>query len=174
MANSHLNKSHEQHRQQAPDSVSCAIVTVSDTRTPVTDKSGQLIEEMLGNAGHRVAAREIVPDEPAQIAEQVEGYVERAEIDCILITGGTGITARDQTPEAIRDLLTKELPGYGELLRMLSYQEIGSATILSRALGGLVGQTVVLTMPGSSAAVRLAMQQIILPELGHLVSMAKS
>lgn len=164
----------EQHRQAAPDSSGCAILTVSDTRDLKSDKSGQLIAELLESAGNRVAVRDIVADEPSAIARLVRDYAGREDVDVVLVTGGTGITSRDQTPDAISGLLTKELPGYGELLRMLSYQEIGAAAMLSRAIGGVLQQTVVLTMPGSSAAVRLAMEKVILPELGHLVSLAKS
>lgn len=164
----------EQHRQAAPESVSCAILTVSDTRVLESDSSGQAIVQFLEWAGHRVAAREIIADEPTAISQLVRDLADRKDVDVILITGGTGVSSRDQTPEAIAGLLTKELPGYGELLRMLSYREIGTAAMLSRALGGLLDQTVVLTMPGSTPAVRLAMEEVIVPELEHLVSLAKS
>jgi molybdenum cofactor biosynthesis protein B len=149
------------------------VLTVSDTRTVADDRSGALIVELLEAGGHRVAAREIVRDEPVAIDAAVRKMAADQRIDAVLVTGGTGIAARDQTPDAIRGLLTKELPGYGELFRMLSFQEIGAAALLSRALGGLVDQTLVLLMPGSTAAVRLAMEQLILPELGHLVAHAK-
>ena len=174
MTDSCSSQSAKDHHGQRPQSVRCAILTVSDTRTVEDDKSGQTILELLEKSGHQVTDRAIVPDEPALVTDQVRIFAENAEVDAVLVTGGTGIAARDQTPEAIARLLTKELPGYGELLRMLSYQEIGPAAMLSRALGGLVEQTVVLTMPGSTAAVRLAVEKVILPELGHLVSLAKS
>ncbi len=164
----------EQHRRQSPDKVRCAVITVSDTRTLDNDSSGQAIVDSLASAGHSVAERAIVPDEPAQIEQLVQRLAGSSEVDAILLTGGTGISARDQTPDALVKMLTKELPGYGELLRMLSYQEIGPAAMLSRALGGLIGETVLLTMPGSTAAVRLAMEKLILPELTHLVSVARS
>jgi molybdenum cofactor biosynthesis protein B len=128
---------------------------------------------MLAAAGHSVEQCQIVPDEPGPLTEAVRQYAERSEIDVILITGGTGIAARDQTPEVVETLYAKVLPGYGELFRMLSYEEIGAAAMLSRASGGLVGRTVVLTMPGSPAAVRLAMEKLILPELAHLVEQAR-
>jgi molybdenum cofactor biosynthesis protein B len=163
----------KQHRDEAPPSVGCAVLTVSDTRTVADDRSGALIVELLEAAGHRVVAREIVRDEPSSIDAAVRQMAADQRIDAVLVTGGTGIAARDQTPDAIRGLLTKELPGYGELFRVLSFQEIGAAALLSRALGGLVDQTLVLLMPGSTAAVRLAMEQLILPELAHLVSHAK-
>ena len=163
----------QEHRQRAPGQVACAVVTVSDTRTLADDRSGATIIELLEGAGHHVTARMIVPDEPSVLEPAVRDLAGRAEVDAVLITGGTGIAARDQTPDAIAGMLTKALPGYGELFRMLSYQEIGAAAMLSRAVGGLIGQTVVLVMPGSTAAVRLAMEKLILPELGHLVEHAQ-
>lgn len=174
MTNSYSSESAQQHRSQGPQSVRCAVLTVSDTRSLDDDKSGQTIVDLLQTAGHEIADRAIVPDEPALVTDQVRTFSQNTDIDAVLVTGGTGIAARDQTPDAVARLLTKHLPGYGELLRMLSYQEIGAAAMLSRAMGGLVEQTVVLTMPGSTAAVRLAMEKIILPELSHLVSLAKS
>ncbi|MCG8449352.1 MAG: MogA/MoaB family molybdenum cofactor biosynthesis protein [Pirellulales bacterium] len=174
MTDSYTSQSAEDHRRRGPRSVRCAVLTVSDTRTLEDDKSGQTILELLEKFGHQATDRTIVLDEPALVTDQIASFSENPEIDAILVTGGTGVAARDQTPEAIARLLTKELPGYGELLRMLSYQQIGPAAMLSRALGGLVEQTVVLTMPGSTAAVRLTMEKVILPELGHLVSLAKS
>jgi len=161
-----------QHQESAPKSISCAVLTVSDTRTLETDKGGALVAQLLTTAGHSVAEREITPDEPTRIEQLVRGWVENAAIDAVLLTGGTGISPRDQTCETITALLTKPIPGYGELFRMLSYQEIGAAAMLSRAVGGLCNQTVVLTMPGSTNAVKLAMEKLILPELGHLVSEA--
>ncbi|NOY42493.1 MAG: MogA/MoaB family molybdenum cofactor biosynthesis protein [Planctomycetes bacterium] len=172
MANPYESPSAEEHRANSSACVRCAVVTVSDTRTLEQDSSGQTMVELLEAEGHRVAERTIVPDEPAVLIELVQRFSQSPEIDAILFTGGTGIAARDQTVDAIASLLTKELPGYGELLRMLSYQEIGAAAMLSRALGGIVDQTVVLTMPGSTAAVRLAMQKLVLPELAHMVSLA--
>jgi molybdenum cofactor biosynthesis protein B len=128
---------------------------------------------MLAAAGHSVEQYQIVPDEPGPLTEAVRQYTRRSAIDVILITGGTGIASRDQTPDTVKKLYAKVLPGYGELFRMLSYEEIGAAALLSRASGGLVGRTVVLTMPGSPAAVRLAMEKLILPELAHLVEQAR-
>jgi molybdenum cofactor biosynthesis protein B len=174
MPNSYSSESAQQHRRQGPKSVRCAVLTVSDTRSLTDDKSGQTIVELLQTAGHEIADRALVRDEPALVVDQVSRFAENAEIDAVVVTGGTGIAARDQTPDAVARLITRQLPGYGELFRMLSYQEIGAAAMLSRAMGGLVGETVVLTMPGSTAAVRLAMEKIILPELSHLVSLAKS
>ncbi len=163
----------EEHREQAPVSVCCAVVTISDTRTVATDRGGALLIDLLQAAGHEVTSRAIVPDDAVAIAEQLSAMLENDEVQAVLLTGGTGISARDQTHETISQLLTKPLPGYGELFRLLSYQEIGAAAMLSRAIGGLAGRTVVLTMPGSTAAVRLAMEKLILPELGHLVFEAR-
>jgi len=159
----------QEHKSNAPTSVRCAVITVSDTRTVDTDTGGQEVVTQLQAAGHAVIVREIVRDDPAQIRPLLEVFRERDDIDAVLMTGGTGITSRDLTYETVMSLLDKPLPGYGELFRMLSYAEIGAATILSRATGGLMGRTVLLTMPGSRAAVRLAMEKIIVPELSHLV-----
>lgn len=169
MSQRYCSPSAEEHRQSAPPAVRCAVVTVSDTRTLENDTSGQLIVEGLKNAGHTIAEHVIVPDEPQPLREAVLRFAASVEVDAVLLTGGTGIAARDQTPDTIAELLTKELPGFGELFRMLSYEEIGAAAMLSRALGGLVDGTLVLAMPGSTAAVRLAMEKLILPELPHLV-----
>jgi len=169
MTDRYTSDSAAEHRQKSPGKVGCAVVTVSDTRTLENDTSGQTLVDSLEGAGHRVVERVIVPDEPVELRALVIRLVEATEVEAILLTGGTGIAARDQTPETLCPMFTKELPGYGELLRMLSYAEIGPAAMLSRACGGLIGQTLVLTMPGSTAAVRLAMDKLILPELGHLV-----
>ena len=160
------SESATQHRKDAGKSICCAVITVSDTRTLETDRGGQTIVDLLTEGNHEIVSRDIVADEPTQITVTIRN---RAAAEAILITGGTGISRRDQTYEAIVGLLDKEIPGYGELFRMLSYKEIGAAAMLSRATGGIMGQTVLLTMPGSTAAVRLAMQKLILPELAHLV-----
>jgi molybdenum cofactor biosynthesis protein B len=163
----------QQHRDAAPTSVACAVLTVSDTRTLDDDRSGATVVELLEKAGHRVAERRIVPDDRPAIEAAVRAMAAAPGVDVVLITGGTGIAARDQTPDAIGGLLSKELPGFGELFRMLSFQEIGAAAMLSRALGGVIDRTVVLLMPGSTPAVRLAMERLILPEIGHLVEHAR-
>lgn len=164
---------HEQHKAQGPQSVRCAVITVSDTRTLENDTGGQSVIVHLTGAGHSVVAREIIPDEPAQMRPLLESLRGRDDVDAILMTGGTGVTSRDQTFETVSSLLDKPLPGYGEVFRMLSFQEIGPAAILSRAIGGLLGRKVLLTMPGAPAAVRLAMEKIIVPELPHLVREAR-
>ncbi len=167
-----VNSVADQHRGSAPNRITCAVLTVSDTRTMENDRGGAAIEQLLAGAGHAVACRLICPDDPAAIRQHVQRWVGQHEVEVILLTGGTGISARDQTYETLSAMLTKPLPGYGELFRWLSYQEIGAAAMLSRALGGLIDDTVILTMPGSPAAVELAMERLILPELGHLVQQA--
>lgn len=168
-----MSQSTAQHRAESPRSIACAVLTISDTRTLETDTGGQTAVDLLEAAGHRVVVREILPDESDSIRRLVMALADRAEIDVILLTGGTGLSARDQTFETIAALLTKALPGYGELFRLLSFAEIGPAAMLSRAVGGLVGRTVVLTMPGSPAGVRLALERLIVPEIGHLVREAR-
>lgn len=159
-----------QHKADAPESIRCAVMTVSDTRTMETDRGGSLVCELLEAAGHRVAARELVRDEPSEMTQALNRLGE--SVQAVLMTGGTGITSRDRTYETVTALFDKELPGYGELFRMLSYAEIGPAAMLSRATAGVIGKQVLLTMPGSPAAVALAMDKLILPELPHLVQQA--
>ena len=168
-----MSQSTAEHRASSPPVLRCAVITVSDTRTLENDTGGQGVVDRLSAAGHSLVAREIIPDEPARMRPLLEQLCGRDDIDAVLLTGGTGVSSRDQTYETVTSLVTKPLPGYGELLRMLSYEEIGPAALLSRATGGLMGRIVVLTMPGSPAAVRLAMEKIILPELGHLVREAR-
>lgn len=162
-----------EHRADAPKALNLAVLTVSDTRTVETDTSGALIVSMAEGHGHRIVERRIVPDEPDRMTPLLREFASREELHAILVTGGTGISPRDQTYETVSALITKPLPGYGELFRMLSYAEIGPACILSRAVGGLMGDVVILVMPGSRAAVELAMSKIILPELPHLVREAR-
>jgi molybdopterin adenylyltransferase len=161
-----------EHRQEAPAVLNLAVMTVSDTRRLENDLSGALIVDLSTAAGHRVIERVIVPDEPDRMRPLLLSFSERPDLHAVLITGGTGISARDQTYETVSALLTKPLPGYGELFRMLSYAEIGPACMLSRAVGGLMGRLVILVMPGSRAAVELAMKSIVLPELAHIVGEA--
>ena len=155
------------HRKDAPASVRCFVLTISDTRTVETDTSGDAIAQALTSAGHDVAGRRIVPDDPATVREIVRA--ESRNVPVIVTTGGTGITARDSTYEAISALLDKRLDGFGELFRMLSYEQIGSAAMLSRACAGSIGTTAIFALPGSEQAVRLAMDKLILPEIGHVV-----
>ncbi len=162
----------DEHRAEAPRSVATAVVTVSDTRTLEDDSSGALIVELLEGAGHSVASRVIVRDEPGEIAAAVESATSREGVRAVIVTGGTGVAPRDVTPDTIEPLLDRKIPGFGELYRMLSYAEIGSAALLSRGLAGLREGRVVFALPGSRGAVRLAMEKLILPELGHLAAQA--
>lgn len=160
------------HRRDAPRSVPTAVVTVSDTRTPETDTGGDLVASLLSEAGHPVTHREIVPDEVEAIADAVRRATDRQDTRAVIVTGGTGIAPRDVSPEAVEPLLTRVIPGFGELFRILSHEEIGSAALLSRALAGLRQGRVVAVIPGSRGAVRLALEKLLLPELGHLVAEA--
>jgi len=157
------------HKQHAPRVVRVHVVTVSDTRTPDNDTSGALAQERLAAAGHVVAGYDVLKDEPAEVAALITRVAEARSADVIITSGGTGISRRDNTYEAVAGLLEKRLDGFGELFRMLSYQEIGSAAMMSRAVAGLYRGVVVFATPGSTAAVRLALEKLILPELGHLV-----
>jgi molybdopterin adenylyltransferase len=163
---------HQEHEQRAQaelaPSIRCGVITISDTRTPATDTSGAAIKSLLEAAGHSVAQYQLVKDEPDQIA----GLVRQLAVggcQVILTNGGTGIARRDSTFEAIDALIEKRLPGFGELFRMLSYAEIGPAAMLSRAAAGMIGGTLVFCMPGSTGAVRLAMEKLIIPQLPHLI-----
>ena len=155
------------HRKDAPKRVRCFVLTISDTRTPASDSSGNAIAEALRAAGHEVIGRQFVRDEPADVRQAVSSHVHHAQV--IVTTGGTGITSRDSTYEAIASLLDKTIDGFGELFRSLSYAEIGSAAMMSRACAGTIGRTAVFALPGSEAAVRLALEKLILPEIGHVV-----
>ena len=156
----------EHHRRGAQAHLRMGVITASDTRDESSDESGRLIREMLEAGGHRVAHYEVLPDTP----ERITGVVREGlrTLDGMIINGGTGIAPRDSTIEAIRPLIEKELEGFGELFRALSFQEIGSAAILSRALAGISGGKIVVALPGSTNACRLAMEKLLLPELGHM------
>ena len=158
-----------EHKAQAPASVACYVLTISDSRTPDTDTGGRAIRDMLEGSGHLVAGHAIVKDEPALVAAHVRAQLADPRTHVIITTGGTGISARDGTVEAIDGLLEKRLAGFGELFRMLSFQEIGSSAMMSRAIAGTVGRKAIFLLPGSPGAVRLAMNRLILPELGHVV-----
>jgi molybdenum cofactor biosynthesis protein B len=164
--------SHLAHKQQAPRSVRCAVITISDTRTTDTDTAGAAIADLLAQAGHEVSFRTIVPDDPDMVRTAIERQLADLEVQAIFTTGGTGITSRDSTYEAVSALLEKRLDGFGELFRMLSYQQIGASAMLSRACAGLVSGRILAALPGSEAAVRLAMERLLIPELGHMVGEA--
>lgn len=159
-----------EHQQSAQAiRVACAVVTLSDTRTPQTDKSGAAIRELLAAAGHDVIDHRIVKDDPRELEPALATLLGRADVDAILTTGGTGVSRRDQTIAVIEKLLDTSLPGFGEIFRQLSYDQIGSGAMLSRAAAGVAKGKVVFAMPGSTHAVELAMTKLILPELRHLV-----
>lgn len=160
-----------EHKQAAPRKVRCQVITVSDTRNEESDKSGKLMKEMLTAAGHEIVQYAIVKDDAESIKMEVLKGCEHPEIDVVLTNGGTGIAKRDVTIETVQSIFDKEIPGFGEIFRMLSYQEdIGSAALLSRAAAGVVNDTAIFSTPGSTGAVRLAMEKLILPEIGHVVS----
>jgi molybdenum cofactor biosynthesis protein B len=160
---------HLEHKSAAPASIGCAIITCSDTRTPETDLSGQHIRKLLEEQGHRVIEYQVVKDDPYQIQLRVALGTVNPLVHAIIVNGGTGIARRDSTFEAVDAMLEKRLDGFGQLFRQLSYQEIGSAAIMTRATAGVIQGRVVFSIPGSEHAVRLAMEKLILPELGHLV-----
>ncbi len=163
-------ESADRHRAAAAGrTAGCAVLTASDSRTLETDAAGSFIVQALEGAGHRVLARELVRDEPLEIGRWIGEWMRAPEIQVVFTTGGTGISSRDGTVEVVERYLDKRLDGFGELFRMLSWQEIGPAAMLSRAVAGLAGETLVFAMPGSAAAVRLAVEKLILPELPHLI-----
>jgi len=162
--------SYQEHQQAAAGlAVACAVVTLSDTRTPQTDSSGAAIQRLAGEAGHRVVHYQIVPDEPAEFEKHLTDLIARADVEAILTTGGTGISRRDQTIDVMARRIETTLPGFGELFRMLSWDQIGSGAMLSRAVAGICRGKLLFAMPGSTKAVELAMTKLILPELSHLV-----
>lgn len=161
--------SHKEHKERAPTRVGCMVITCSDTRTPETDTSGWLIRKELEGAGHEVVAYHLVKDEPKLITALIQQAARNKRIQAVLINGGTGISRRDSTFEAVDALLEKRLVGFGEIFRYLTYQDIGSAAIMSRATAGLYKNRIVISTPGSEGAVRLAMEKLVLPELGHML-----
>ncbi len=158
-----------EHRCRAPRSVRCAVLTVSDTRTRETDQSGARARQLLEGAGHRVVQAGIVPDEPQAIRDYLRQL--GPEVQAVVVTGGTGLTRRDRTYETLEKLFEKRIDGFGELFRMLSWEQVGSAAMLSRATAGVIGGRVVFSLPGSTAAIELGMTKLILPELGHTVGL---
>lgn len=158
-----------EHKSKAPVAIGCYVLTVSDTRTETTDSSGRAIRNLLAEAGHIVIGSAIVRDDPDDVTAAIRRELADSSVRIIVATGGTGITSRDGTYEAVDTLLEKRLHGFGELFRMLSFAEIGSAAMLSRATAGTVGRTAVFVLPGSENAVRLAMTKLVVPELGHIV-----
>lgn len=162
-----------EHRQYAPHHLGFAVVTISDSRTPATDTSGETARRLIAEAGHRVVESAIVCDEVEEIRAAVLHSLEAEGIDVVVATGGTGFSPRDVTLEAVAPLLTAEVPGFGELFRMLSYREVGPAAMLSRATAGLAGPKAIFALPGSPKAVELALRELVLPEVGHLLGQAR-
>ena len=164
-----MSESVHRHRESAPDLVRIAVLTISDTRTPETDTGGDTVEELMRDAGHEVVKRSIVRDEASRIRTELVDLLARPDVDAVVTTGGTGISARDTTYEVVDRMLEKKLDGFGEIFRVLSYEEIGAAAILSRALAGAVGPKFVACLPGSRNAVRLAVEKLLVPEIAHVV-----
>jgi molybdenum cofactor biosynthesis protein B len=158
-----------EHKGSSPKSIGCFVVTVSDTRTEDTDTGGRAIVELLTAAGHRIVGRSLVRDDPEQLRDAIGRQLANPDVQAIITTGGTGITSRDCTFETVSSMLWKRLEGFGELFRMLSYEQIGSSAMMSRALAGSVAGRIIVSLPGSEAAVRLALEKLLVPELGHLV-----
>ena len=159
-----------EHKEKGKKGVGCFVVTVSDTRDETTDQSGQLIKELLAEKGQPLAGYRIVKDEPVEIEAVLQEALSKKDVDAVIVNGGTGISPRDGTYEVVSRLLEKRLDGFGEVFRLLSYQDIGSAAIMSRAIAGSAKGKVLISLPGSKGAVDLAMRRLILPELGHMVS----
>ncbi len=160
---------HHEYKAKPPASLGAMVITSSDTRTPDTDTSGRLIHKLLEERGHTVVAYHIVKDEPGQIQFRIAQGTVNDAVQAIIINGGTGISRRDSTYEAAAEMLEKRLDGFGEIFRYLTYQEIGSSAIMTRAIAGIVKGRALFSLPGSENAVRLAMEKLILPELGHLL-----
>ncbi len=161
--------SYHEHKQKAPQSVNCAVLTISDTRTEPDDESGTIIKQRLTQNGHQVLSYAILKDEADAVENKLKELLSHQQIQVIITNGGTGVSHRDITVETIFPMLEKNLAGFGELFRFLTYQELGTGSIMSRAIGGVAGGKIILCLPGSPQAAKLAMDKIILPEIGHLV-----
>lgn len=168
----HHDHAHHDHHAHDAETVGVAVVTVSSTRSLDEDPSGDYAVETVEDAGHEVVTRELIPDDFDRVQGTVNRLVGREDTDAVITTGGTGVTPDDVTPEAVRQLFEKELPGFGELFRRLSYEEVGTRTVGSRAIGGIADGAPVFCLPGSENAVRLGVEEIILPEVGHLAGLA--
>jgi len=161
--------SYQEHKREAPQSVSCAVLTISDSRTEQDDESGKLLRQRLGQNGHQVIFYAILKNDSEAIKKKINELLSQKELQVIITSGGTGVSHRDITVETVDSILEKKLDGFGELFRSLSYQEIGTASIMSRAIAGVAGGKVIICLPGSLGAAKLAIDKIILPEIGHLV-----
>ena len=158
-----------EHRKHSRANLKVGVITASDTRTPETDESGKLIRELFDAAGHNVVSYQIVPDSPERIKQAIHRCIPA--VDAIVISGGTGIARRDSTIEVVRPMLDKEIEGFGELFRMLSFQEIGAAAMMSRAVAGISRGKILVALPGSTAACKLAIEKLLLPEIGHMAQL---
>ena len=167
-----MPRSTRAHKERSPKSVTAAIITMSDTRTPETDDSGRIIRQLLKSGGHKVVQHVICRDEPSELNRELDQILSR-NVDTVIVNGGTGVSPRDITIETISLRLEKKLDGFGELFRMLSYDEIGSAAMVSRAVAGTCGDVVIFCLPGSPDAVRLALKKLVLPEITHIVGLVK-
>jgi molybdenum cofactor biosynthesis protein B len=164
----------EEHKRHAPKHVGCFVLTVSDTRDEASDRSGALIKDLLTGAHHRIVGYQIVKDEPTEIKCALQECLRDKNVQVVIVNGGTGIAPRDGTYEVVSGLLEKRLDGFGELFRFLSFAEIGSAAMMSRAVGGVTSGKALFSLPGSRAAVELALKRLIVPELGHLAAQLQS
>jgi molybdopterin adenylyltransferase len=164
-----MSESVHKHKESAPERVRVAVLTISDTRTPETDTGGDTVEALMRGAGHEIVGKGIVRDEASAIRTKLVELLARPDVDAVITTGGTGISARDTTYEVVDRMLEKKLDGFGEIFRMLSYEEIGAAAVLSRCVAGAVGTKFVACLPGSHNAVRLAVEKLLVPEISHVV-----
>ena len=161
--------SHLEHKELSPKAITCAVLIISDSRTEKTDESGRYLLDKLESNGHTVVDYALLKNDTESIKKKLEEYLEQEELQVIISSGGTGVSMRDVTVETVTPMLGKMLDGFGELFRTLSYMEIGTASIMSRAIAGVIGGKVIICVPGSLAAVKLAVEKIILPEIGHMV-----
>jgi molybdenum cofactor biosynthesis protein B len=161
--------SHLEHKKEAPQSVGCALLTISDSRTEETDESGKLLRQKLREGGHRVISYALLKNDAAEVRHTIEELLDKKDVQVIITGGGTGVSHRDITVETVSAIVEKKLDGFGELFRSLSYQEIGTASIMSRAIAGVTKGKVIICIPGSPGAAELAAEKIILPEIGHMV-----
>ncbi len=164
-----MSESAEKHRDLAPEKVRVAVLTISDTRARETDTGGDTVQESLERAGHEVVSRTIIRDDASRIRTALVDALARGDVDAVVTSGGTGISARDSTYEVVDRMIEKKLDGFGEVFRMLSYEEIGAAAVLSRCVAGSVGAKFVACLPGSRNAVRLAVEKLLVPEISHVV-----
>ena len=165
---------HDEHRARGPKAVRVAVLTLSDTRTETGDESGRILREGFASAGHDVVAYQILKDDPDPVRAQIVAWTDGEVADVVVLTGGTGIAPRDHAAEVVTGLLDKTLDGFGEIFRRLSFDEVGTAAMLSRAIAGTRGKAAIFALPGSAKAVRLAMEKILLPEIGHVVGLLRS